>query len=234
MPSILGVDDEANMFTKTVADIHYVNTSGDTMNGVLNMASNKITGLPTPTGPTDAVSADYIDRLLIPVASKTYVDNKLDSYFISEAEGLTFKHAIDMQFRGIINVGAPRESNDVATKEYVDNQSSSLVMDKTYGFQYTVTPQNSTLNLEVRAPPNVDPNQIMMVITRPTLRDLFYVQRQTGGRTTKVIYRLVFGENMNQRITISGIVFILKNPVILISDNDNVIDLTSFGTHQVS
>lgn len=46
-----------------LVDATYVNLSGDTMAGVLNMGSNRITGLGTPTGDTDATTKAYVDAL---------------------------------------------------------------------------------------------------------------------------------------------------------------------------
>ncbi len=46
-----------------LVDATYVNLSGDTMSGALNMGGNKITGLATPTGDTDATTKAYVDAL---------------------------------------------------------------------------------------------------------------------------------------------------------------------------
>jgi hypothetical protein len=44
----------------------YVNTTGDTMSGVLAMGTNKITGLATPTNAADAATKAYVDSVASP------------------------------------------------------------------------------------------------------------------------------------------------------------------------
>jgi len=63
MPTRISGEEESNsqFLSKPQADTHYVNQTGDTMNGVLNMNLNKLTGLPTPSDTTDAVSKNYVD-----------------------------------------------------------------------------------------------------------------------------------------------------------------------------
>ena len=67
MPSILGDDnndenDKSQYLIKPEADVHYVNQSGDSMTGDLNMSSNKITNLKYPENETDAANKKYADR----------------------------------------------------------------------------------------------------------------------------------------------------------------------------
>ena len=65
--------DDTSFFTTSASDARYVNATGDTMSGALAMASNKITGLGTPTASGDA-------------ATKGYVDSAISSGFIADAD----------------------------------------------------------------------------------------------------------------------------------------------------
>lgn len=84
----------------------YVLKAGDTMTGDLNMSTHKVTGLPTPTGNTDA-------------ATKQYVDNAVSGDYLPIAGG-TMQGGIDMNGNAIQNVKDPINAQDVANKEYVD------------------------------------------------------------------------------------------------------------------
>jgi len=65
------VTNDTSFFTTTAADSRFVNTTGDTMSGALNMGTNKITNLGTPTATTDATTKAYVDSV---VASGTIAD----------------------------------------------------------------------------------------------------------------------------------------------------------------
>ena len=84
----------------------YVNKSGDTMTGDLNMNTHKITGVATPTGNTDA-------------ANKEYVDNAISGDYLPTSGG-TMSGNIDMNGNTIQNVKDPVNAQDAANKEYVD------------------------------------------------------------------------------------------------------------------
>ncbi len=49
------LSDEGSLITVGEADARYVNVSGDTMTGTLNMSGNKLTGLPSSSASSDAV-----------------------------------------------------------------------------------------------------------------------------------------------------------------------------------
>ena len=87
----------------------YVNKSGDTMTGDLNMNTHKITGVATPTGNTDAANKEYVDN----------TTTELDGKFLPLAGG-TMSGNIDMNGNTIQNVKDPVNAQDAANKEYVD------------------------------------------------------------------------------------------------------------------
>lgn len=83
--------------------------AGGTMTGVIDMGTNKITGLGNPTAAQDA-------------ATKTYVDTN----FLGLSGG-TMTGAIDMGSSKIITTYTPVDNADLVNKLYVDNVTGSLV-----------------------------------------------------------------------------------------------------------
>jgi hypothetical protein len=61
----ISTPDDTSFFTTSASDARYdaryINVTGDTMSGALDMGSNKITGLGTPTANTDAATKLYVD-----------------------------------------------------------------------------------------------------------------------------------------------------------------------------
>jgi hypothetical protein len=76
--------------------------SGGTMSGPINMGTNKITNLGTPTTSADAVTKAYAD-LALPLA------------------GGTMTGAINMGTSKITNLGTPTVNTDAVTKAYADS-----------------------------------------------------------------------------------------------------------------
>ena len=68
------------------------------MTGSLNMNSNKITNLITPTIRTDAATKGYVDSSIATIMTN-----------------------VDMNSNQIFNLGDPVDSHDPVTKEYVDS-----------------------------------------------------------------------------------------------------------------
>lgn len=87
-----------------------IQPSGGTMIGNIKMTQGAtVTGLPNPTGDTDAVSKAY---LIAQFATR------LAGYL--SVSGGTMTGAINMNSKKIINLPVPSASKDAATKEYVD------------------------------------------------------------------------------------------------------------------
>jgi hypothetical protein len=84
-----------------------VKKTGDTMTGALNMTSNKITSLGTPTVTGDS-------------ATKGYVDNQIGNYVSKTGDTMT--GALNMSNNKITSLGTPTASGDAATKGYADNK----------------------------------------------------------------------------------------------------------------
>lgn len=121
---ILLADSNDNAATK-------LDKSGDVMNGQINMQSNKIVSLGTPTTANDAATKGYIDSQL---------QDKLDTGFYSQA--LTFQ---------VVN-GAPRlgitgiNGNVVDLSVLLDDTLQELEFD---GTNLTITGSNDTVDLSV-------------------------------------------------------------------------------------
>lgn len=102
-------------------DLRYVNVTGDTMTGVLNMGDNKITGVKDTDIPTGAVINTNLtngtDVLNMRTADARYVN----------VDGDTMLGSLNMGAFRITNVADPAASQDAATKSYVDSLSSGIV-----------------------------------------------------------------------------------------------------------
>jgi hypothetical protein len=101
------LNDDANyaatVSTSLAAKVH---KTGDSMTGALNMTSNKITSLGTPTLNSDASNKSYVDQQDALQVSKT---------------GDTMTGILDMSANRIIDVASPAATNDAANKAYVDS-----------------------------------------------------------------------------------------------------------------
>jgi hypothetical protein len=94
-------------------DQRYVNITGDTMNGVLNMGNNNIINVVDPVNNQDA-------------ATKAYVDSG-DTTKVSKS-GDTMNGVLNMGNNNIINVVDPVNNQDAATKAYVDAATASVTV----------------------------------------------------------------------------------------------------------
>ena len=105
--------------------------TGGTMTGAIDMGSNKISGLATPTANTDAANKTYVDTAVSGVsgdastalttaqAAQTAANNKLP------LAGGTMSGAIAMGSNKITGLATPTANTDAATKAYVDNAVSN-------------------------------------------------------------------------------------------------------------
>ena len=89
----------------------FINKSGDTMSGVLDMGDNKITGLPKCTAAGDAVDYSYLNYRI------HLVDNKnLDVDGTNKMEA-----NLNMDGNKVIGLSDPVEDTDAVNKNYVDD-----------------------------------------------------------------------------------------------------------------
>ena len=142
--------------------------SGSTMTGVLNMGSNVITGLATPSATTDAASKSYVDGL---ISSSDISTTNTDSL----TEGTTNLYFTDARAQGAISVvdteGTGRVSYSAGVVT-VDTQKSFLELSD---FEGTETDYSATANYIAV----VNPAGTGMVLVDPTGLLVSDVQRQT-------------------------------------------------------
>ena len=90
-------------------DAIYVNETGDTMEGDIDMGRHRLTNLKDPTNPADA-------------ANKRYVDNKNKKHFVYNKDMLIMVKPINMASKKITSLGDPTDPGDAANKAYVDHK----------------------------------------------------------------------------------------------------------------
>ena len=96
--------------------------SGGTMTGPINMGSQKITNLGTPSDSGDAVTKLYVDTELQALDSE--MGTTLAGYL--QLKGGTMTGVMDMGGHYIQNLKDPQSDNQAATKGYVDGQVEGL------------------------------------------------------------------------------------------------------------
>ena len=113
--------DFTSYLTKTVADVRYLNQSGDTMEGDLNMNSHRVTNLPIPTADTEA-------------ATKSYVDSRSSNHFTYGDKAIQMKKGkgIDMNKNKLFDLLDPTGDQQASTKKYVDTAASRHSSHLTY------------------------------------------------------------------------------------------------------
>ena len=131
MPVRLDDDDDSNtsnFISKPVADVHYVNQTGDIMEGDLNLNNNKIlnaelkncTVSTQPTLGNELVNKNYLDTRL----------STLDSIYVNES-GDTLKGYINMGSHRIINLKDPVNLRDAVNKKYADQYKTHFTLEAT-------------------------------------------------------------------------------------------------------
>jgi hypothetical protein len=166
----------------------------ETMTGFLDMGSNKITNLATPTNNPDAANKVYVDSEISNLASK-----KLS---LSGQETMT--GSIDMGSNKITNLATPTINNDAANKVYVDSEISNLASKKlSLSGQETMTGlinmgSNKITNL---ATPTNNPDAANKVYVDDLLSNLASKKLSLSGQETMTGF-LDMGSNKITNVTI--------------------------------
>ena len=96
-----------HLLPRAEAEVRYINSTGDTMTGDLNMGGKKINNLATPSNRNDA-------------ANKAYVDDQSMTFLLRENGELDGDLDCD-EFR-LKNVKDPEDVKDATNKNYVDSK----------------------------------------------------------------------------------------------------------------
>jgi hypothetical protein len=99
-----------DVLTVQKANPLYVNETGDTLKGDLDMGNHRLKNLAYPKHINDAISLNYLSHTLMREETKKIKANRLPDKFPE----------INMDGNKIINVGKPTNPKDVCNKEYVD------------------------------------------------------------------------------------------------------------------
>ena len=96
----------------------FVNASGDSMIGELNMNNQKIKNLSTPTDDGDACNKQYLEAKLNQYIAT--IPNQIRETYIN-ASGDSMRGELNMTKHKIKNLPTPTDNGDACNKEYVDN-----------------------------------------------------------------------------------------------------------------
>ena len=89
------------------------------------MNGNTLFNLPNPENIQDAATKKYVDNLMAENVGKGNISGG-GSPFFKENDNFKATNAIDMGFKKLLNLSAPSEPSDAATKKYADNIKSIL------------------------------------------------------------------------------------------------------------
>lgn len=107
---------DGSLWVDTINTSDFVNNSGDTMTGILDMNGQKITNLPAPTANNDAVRKSYVDSQITGLSS---------SYLRLDGTNSLTSTMNAGGFR-ITNIGTPTQPSDAATRQYVIDSVNQL------------------------------------------------------------------------------------------------------------
>jgi len=163
-------NDLGEYLTKPLADIHYINSAGDTMSGGLNMGRYKITNLANPSNRNDAANKAYVDdqSLTFLLRENGELDgdldcdefrlknvkdpedvkdatnkNYVDSKFITKQNG-ELSSDLDCKNKRLKNIGIPSDNKDAVNKEYVSTMCMNGV------FNLNVDPGHESFTWDAR------------------------------------------------------------------------------------
>ena len=111
-------------FSLTYITSNYIRSDGGTpVSGSLNMNGNTLFNLPNPENLQDAATKKYVDNLMAETVGEGNISGG-GSPFFKENDNFKATYAINMGFKKLLNLSAPSEPSDAATKKYVDNIKS--------------------------------------------------------------------------------------------------------------
>ena len=165
-----GSIDITHLLPRAEAEVRYINSTGDTMTGDLNMGGKKITNLADPTNFNHAATRNYVDNqgeafvtkvngeldgdldcdefrlknVKDPEDSKDAINkNYVHSNFISKQNG-ELSSDLDCKNKRLKNIGIPSDNKDAVNKEYVSATCLNGV------FNFNVDPGHDTFTWDAR------------------------------------------------------------------------------------
>jgi hypothetical protein len=161
-------DEVTNQVNQEELDSAYLNVTGDTMRGNINMNLNKIINLATPINPGDAATKVYVDAATnncfkLQKDSVGSVDTNVDfnniGIFNLRLLNTTLESNLDCNQQTLENVKEPENPSDAATKLYVDKNKPILFTHKTNRLN-TAT---AVVTVEVILPQSYDDVERLMI-----------------------------------------------------------------------
>lgn len=114
--------DDSTTLRIQIGDSRKLSLSGGTMTGPINMGSQKITNLGTPSENTDAVTKLFVDTAFQTLEGE--MATSLSGYL--PLKGGTMSGVLNMGGNYIQNLEDPQSDDEAATKGYVDGQVTGL------------------------------------------------------------------------------------------------------------
>lgn len=108
----------------------------------INMNSNKIVNLATPTGANDATTKSYVDTLVAATSGSGTGGTLAQTLILGNSAGA---NQINMNQNKIINCATPTSSGDVTNKTYVDTLVSSISSSGSYIQNSVLTAKGSII-----------------------------------------------------------------------------------------
>jgi hypothetical protein len=119
---------DSNVFSEVQADIKYLQLTGGTLIGNLDMGTNTITSTATPTTGNDLTNKTYVD-------ANMFSETQSDAKYL-QLTGGTLIGNLDMGANTITSTATPTTGNDLTNKTYVDaNMFSETQSDAKYNWR---------------------------------------------------------------------------------------------------
>ena len=110
----------------TYINNNYIRRDGTTpVSGTIDMNGNTLFNFSKPRNRRDAATKKYMDRLIAENVGEGNISGG-GSPFFKDNDNFKATYPIDMGFKKLLNLSAPSNPSDAATKKYVDNIKSIL------------------------------------------------------------------------------------------------------------
>ena len=213
------VDDPDSLLTVGVADSRYYNVSGDTLTGPMNVNSQAITGLPSPTISSQAVNKAFVDA----VSDTVNANNSRALRFPETIPQMTSVAGRADSLQGYNNLGAPvpifsyTATADLALKLASSNEALGAALVNTYTnetVQSFVKKYNGKILISKLDPASsADQTALMQAEVNSLTSGMIYITPTGTIRITTVVIP-----------TLSNMHFIFSGTVFKLPDGYNPLD----------